>query len=154
EVRRTQRGSAIDVAAGDRKAVDGRIRRVVGVLENRIVEWKVGRWGRRHVVVRAFTVAPAVIPAAVRCRLVVDFLPRVLSDVGDNERAGSSVSGIVEAVLPGIAQAERPDLRQGGLWVSRWKWVRRRNRVSEGIALGDARDVQSKHLAQQFLRVL
>ncbi len=59
---------------------------------------------------RALAIAPAVVaPAAIR-RLVVDFLERVLSDVADDERAGTAARRVIEAVAPRIAQAERPDL--------------------------------------------
>src|SRR4029079_14521269 len=89
----------------------------VVVLGDWIDERQMGWPRRRDVVVRAFTDAPAVVPAPASRRLVVHFFVRVLSDISDQHRAGPAQGRVVERELPRIADPDPPDLRKRRDWV-------------------------------------
>src|SRR5205823_13996805 len=132
---------AIHEPSGDRRA------HAVVVLVNRTGERQIRGGQRLIVVVIAFAIAPPVIPAAAIRRLVVDLLPRALTDVGDDERAGPASRGIVEAVSPWIPQAETPDFRQRDHRPAADERVVGRHAVTGGIGTGDA-DVDAQHLPE------
>ena len=123
------------------------------VLVNRRCEREKGGRQRLIVIVIPFTIAPAVIPAAPIRRLVVDLFPRALTDVGDDERAGPAARRIVEAVAPGVPQAEAPDL---GVRHNRHAVEERvvgRHAIAGQIGIRHA-DVDAQHLAQELRRIL
>ena len=98
-----------------------------------------------------FAKPPAVVPAALRGGLVIDFFPRALADIGNDQRAGAAVSRIVETVPPRVAQAERPDL--GKDVGTTGEWIAGRNRIA-GRMLRTDRDVDPQHLAEECQRIL
>src|SRR5262245_30009649 len=85
---------------------------------------------RRHVIVRPFTIAPPVVSSAAPRRLVVNFLPLVLTHVADDERARAAPPRIVEAVPPRVAQPEAPDLASRGNRNAVEKRIVGRNHIS------------------------
>src|SRR6266850_6711488 len=94
---------------------------IVVVLENGQHETGLIAARRRIEAVAALHDPPSVVLAARAGRgLQIDLLPLVLSDVADEQGAGEPVEG--EA--PGIAKAERPDLRK------------RAGHADEGVARG------------------
>ena len=152
EVRWGRVRAAVDDAAGDRVADATWLIRVQVVVDGRRGR-RVGQGPRSHAGARALEVAPAVVAAARARRLVVDFLARALTDIGDQHRAGAAEARIVERELPGIAQPECPDLGPRG----------DRHAVDEGVVAGDAHavdvagfdvDVDAEHLPEQRGRIL
>ena len=102
--------------------------------------------GRRRFLeqVKAFVGIPAVVAAA---NNVIDFLPPVLTDVGDPEAAGQGI----ERQAPGIAKTEGPDfgpdagaLRDEGIVL----------RDAVAAASGTFVDVQPQYFAQQGAEIL
>ena len=119
------------------------------VLENRIDQRLKRRRQGRHVVVRSLAVAPAVVASAAARRLVVDFLPAVLTDVRDDERAGAAARRIVESVAPRVPQPEAPNLTTRGNGLTADERIVRRHLIARWIAVGHVH-VDAQHLAEQL----
>ena len=100
---------------------------------------------------RAFTKAPAVVPAAGAGRLVVELFPGELTDVRDDERARSAARRVVEGIAPRIAESRVPDFRQHAGRVS--EGIVGRNRISPRVIVRHG-DVDPEHLAEQRERAL
>src|SRR2546428_5213367 len=105
-------------------------------------------------VVRPFANSPPVIETArAERRFVIDLFPFVLTDVGDDERAGATVRRIVETVPPWVAEAEAPDLSTRPGRPAGNEWVVSGNSIAGLIGVRDA-DIDAEHLSVELRRRL
>jgi hypothetical protein len=94
--------------------------------------------------------ASLIVAAAASGRLVVDFLPVILPDVGDDQRPRAAPRGIVETVAPGISQTRVPDFAAHAIPSD--KGVVAGHAVARRIVVANGH-IEAKDLAQQRLRV-
>ena len=102
---------------------------------------------------RALFVPPAVVATGATGGFVINFFPRTLTDVGDDQCAVSAARRHVERVAPRVAQAEAPDLFLNTGRPAVHERIRRRNDVTVHVANRHVH-VDAQHLAKQFGGVL
>ena len=86
-------------------------------------------------------------------RLEVDLFVCVLTDVGNHQRAHPAARRVVEAKLPGVAQAKRPDLTERVYRITVNERVVFGNSVAASIIVIDV-DVDAQHLAEERAGIL